>query len=487
MSNEQYRSANKSVFLAVMVMLGYIFGVNALVLTSGLVLGTAATVIVSGVGIVASVAMFIMKRDTDLCAKTMLIAAMLTHLVDMCSTTSSDTYVYGLIILFIGIVYMNAKYLIFLDAVVIIANLVFIAHIVSTSTSLSDTVYVVFLKVVLISLAMYIANTITRLLITFNRDNLKTLTDASERQKTISDKLLKVADELVKRFDVARNMMDSLKESYVANNASMGNIARSTESTAQSVQEQAEMCIDIQSNSEKIKLETTKMRKASEKTIETVHDGDMIIKELKEHAGIVGKASADAVESTEQLKVRVYDVKEIVETILNISTQTNLLALNASIEAARAGEAGRGFAVVASEIRGLSEQTKTASNKIADIIRELIQNTEKTKESIDHSAESVVSQNEIIETTKNKFGMIGEEVKDLTTIIYNTENVMQEILKSTSVISDNISQLSATSEEVAASSNEGVQNSSEDIEKLEKFSKILDEIYALSEELKITA
>ena len=487
MSKEQYKSANKSVFLAVIIMLGYIFGVNALVLASGAALGLIVTVVVSGIGIVASSAIFIVKKDTDLCARTLLIAAMLTHLVDMCFTTSSDTYVYGLIILFIGIVYMNKKYLYFLNGVVIIANLVFIYHMIRNSTSISDTVYVVFLKVVLISLAMFIANTITRLLITFNRDNLKTATDASERQKRVSDKLLNVADELVKRFDIARIMMSDLSESYIANNVSMGNIAKSTESTAQSVQEQAEMCVDIQTHSESIKLETDKMINASEKTIVTVIEGDKIIKELKEQAEIVGKASADAVESTEQLKARVYDVKEIVQTILNISTQTNLLALNASIEAARAGEAGKGFAVVASEIRGLSEQTKVASNKIADITHELIENTEKTKVCIDHSADSVVSQNDIIEMTKDKFGMIGGEVKALTSIIHNTENVMQEILKSTIVISDNISLLSATSEEVAASSNEGVQNSSRDIEKLEEFSRILDEIYQLSEELKITS
>ena len=37
----------------------------------------------------------------------------------------------------------------------------------------------------------------------------------------------------------------------------------------------------------------------------------------------------------------------------------------------RAGEAGKGFAVVADEIRQLSEQTKTASDNIIEIINEL--------------------------------------------------------------------------------------------------------------------
>ena len=484
MSKEQYRNANKSVFLAVMIMMAYIFGINVLVLTGHMRIGTLMNVLVSGIGIIIIVGMFVKKRDTELFAKSMMLIAAITHFVDMCTTDSSDTYVYGLIILFVGIIYMNIKYLLILDFIVVMANIVYILGIVKTSTSISDTLYVVFLKIILISLAMFISNKITSLLIQFGKDNLKVVTDASIQQKKNSDKMIGVANELVKGLEVARVMMDALKESYITNQESLENIAKSTESTAQSVQEQAEKCIDIQSHSEIIRDETSKMKKASETTRETVEEGAMIITDLKKQAGIVGHASAEAVVSTEQLRKRVNDVKEIVEAILTISNQTNLLALNASIEAARAGEAGKGFAVVASEIRGLSEQTKTASNKISDMIHELILNAEKTKVSIDHSADSVVEQNKIIELTKNKFEMIGVEVHDLNNTIQHTETIMEQILASTEVISDHISQLSATSEEVAAASNEGVTNALSEMEKIEKFQVVLNEIYTLSEELK---
>ncbi|MGB0903713.1 MAG: methyl-accepting chemotaxis protein, partial [Mangrovicoccus sp.] len=64
-------------------------------------------------------------------------------------------------------------------------------------------------------------------------------------------------------------------------------------------------------------------------------------------------------------------ISEAVRAIDSIARQTNLLALNASVEAARAGDAGRGFAVVAQEVRSLSDQTKSATNSISDLVETL--------------------------------------------------------------------------------------------------------------------
>lgn len=484
MNSEQYKRTNNVVFSVVMTIMIYFFILNSVFI---IVMPSAKIFLMTGasaIGIIASVVFFVKKRDSEACALVMIASVTLVHMTDMITTTSGYAFAYSFLILFISIVYLNVKFMIGANIAVIISNIVHIVHLMYTDGITFNFTDMVLAEAFSVMLAVYASFRLIKLLIKFNKENISTIQEFAEQQKAISDKMLHIANEVINNFDKAQKNMELLKKSFDANNYSMGNIADSTESTAESIQQQAVMCLEIQCNTNTIKEESSKMKNASEKTIETVNEGDKTIKELKEQASIVGNATEIAVASIKELGEKVNDVRNFVETILNISSQTNLLALNAAIEAARAGDAGKGFAVVAGEVRALSEKTQEASNNITNIISELIHDVEKTKESIDNSAVSVVKQNKIIDTTKNKFEMIGEEVNELTLIIHNTEKVMGEILNSTSVISDNISQLSATSEEIASSSSEGVQNSSEVVKKLENFSKMLDEIYTLAEELK---
>ncbi|MHA2254325.1 MAG: methyl-accepting chemotaxis protein [Candidatus Kariarchaeaceae archaeon] len=56
---------------------------------------------------------------------------------------------------------------------------------------------------------------------------------------------------------------------------------------------------------------------------------------------------------------------------LDLAEQTNLVSLNAAIEAAKAGGEGEGFQVVAEHVRRLSVESKTASNSVNSITREI--------------------------------------------------------------------------------------------------------------------
>ncbi len=83
------------------------------------------------------------------------------------------------------------------------------------------------------------------------------------------------------------------------------------------------------------------------------------------------KTLKDSEDEVSSLKEQIDRVSGVACQINAVTRQTNLLALNATIEAARAGQSGKGFAVVAGEVKVLAEQTKEATEEIAEILKTL--------------------------------------------------------------------------------------------------------------------
>src|SRR5580698_758965 len=110
---------------------------------------------------------------------------------------------------------------------------------------------------------------------------------------------------------------------------------------------------------------------ASRKAAETARHGGSIVQEtLGKMRGIAASVSGTT-KKMEELGQSSERIGRIIAVIDDIADQTNLLALNAAIEAARAGEQGRGFAVVADEVRKLAERTTTATKEIAQMIKNI--------------------------------------------------------------------------------------------------------------------
>ena len=178
-------------------------------------------------------------------------------------------------------------------------------------------------------------------------------------------------------------------------------------------------------------------------------------------------------------------IGEAIEIITNIAEETNLLSLNASIEAARAGEQGKGFAVVANQIQKLAEQSNESAHRIAEIIKELLIDSENTVSVMNEVQEIVDEQQEKLKETQRQFNDVSRGIdsssdetsgiKDQTTHCDSARNKVVDVITNLSAISEenaastqqttaSMQELNATINLLAESAN-NLTKLSEDLEK----------------------
>lgn len=136
-----------------------------------------------------------------------------------------------------------------------------------------------------------------------------------------------------------------------------------------------------------------------------------------------------------KLGERSKEIGVFVSTISGIAGQTNLLALNAAIEAARAGEQGRGFAVVAEEVRKLAEQSGEAAEQIANLIREIQDDTDDAVKGVAEAGVLVKHGADVVNTAGITFNTIVEKILDVSQQIrQSTQSIDQISLGSQKIV-----------------------------------------------------
>jgi len=202
-----------------------------------------------------------------------------------------------------------------------------------------------------------------------------------------------------------------------------------TSQVATAMQEMSSTVLQVSENS-------NKAAEASRKAAETArHGGSIVDATLNKMRAIAESVSATA-KKMDELGKSSDQIGRIIGVIDDIADQTNLLALNAAIEAARAGEQGRGFAVVADEVRKLAERTTTATKEIAQMIKNIQDETktavtamEEGTKQVEHGVKSTSqageSLKEIIETSEQ----VGDMITHIATAATEQSKATEEVNK----------------------------------------------------------
>ncbi len=478
---KQQQQTNKTAFVASMLIMGAIMMVTLLGMLQGfqkhLVVRTILLVVAFAVNIVGFSRLKNSDKYKHICNLSMFAA----YLFILFSTAIFSYYSFVFPIAVIVMMFNDRKLVIVGIGAVAVSNILYDVYAINKTDAKMDDVVV---QMILIIVMGVVEVTICKMQTRQKDESIAAVEEKAVQAEEIAKKAVDQSKRLADEFDAAMEVSERLTTAMNNSHSSVSEITESTKFTAESISKQTMMTADIQSAIDNVDNQTKTMSELSDTTRQSVENGVNLVEKLKTQATEVAKISRETEITTKALNESIKEVEAITDTILGISSKTNLLALNASIEAARAGEAGRGFAVVADEIRTLSESTKNATNQISEIIGKLTKDAEEASASMSKSAEYADSQNELIGETGDTLKEIYEDTQELYNSVKEVTVAVGSVMTANSAITESISNISATSQEVAAATETALNVANDSMDELKEMNNRLNNISTIAAEMK---
>lgn len=261
------------------------------------------------------------------------------------------------------------------------------------------------------------------------------------------DKLHEAAGSMAQSVDETMNTVEQVEKAVNEIAEGATSQAQETQTATEQIIVMGNMIEQTDAEVEELRANARKMRSAGEQATEIIGALNKVNQQTKDAIAVIAKQTDVTNESAMKIKTAV-------DIITDIAEETNLLSLNASIEAARAGEQGKGFAVVAGQIQKLAEQSNDSAQQITGIIELLIQETQRSVQTMADVKTVIDKQDENVNETAKAFGDVKDGITQSIEGIRVIAGRVKELDEARVKVVDVVQNLTAIAEENAASAEE---------------------------------
>ncbi len=282
-----------------------------------------------------------------------------------------------------------------------------------------------------------------------------------------------------------RELLQTLQQGTISLSSASNQMLSSSQAQAGSVQQQFAAIAQTSATVDEVYTTTEQALEYAIQTREAAQ-GIARVVELGVDATVAANQSmadikfrvGDIAENILALSEQTQAIGEIIATVAKLADQSNLLALNAAIEAARAGEHGKGFSVVALEIRTLSEQSKTATLQVRDLLSEIQRATNNAVMTTEQGIK-------VADAGVDSIGRVTEVITQLSNAIENAAQNAFLISASVQQHSVGMQQISSAMQSLRSNAEKTLETSSSSKGAAEELSSLATRLKSLTESYKM--
>lgn len=249
------------------------------------------------------------------------------------------------------------------------------------------------------------------------------------------------------------------------------------------VNQSAEQLTQVADWLQTVKTNSNSLLSLSESSNYLADSGDRLMQQTVGQIQHIDQSVHQANEVVTNLSRKSEEISVILQTINDIAKQTNLLSLNAAIEAARAGEHGKGFNVVAGEVQKLAEQSRSSSQHIENLLKEITDEIGRSLSTFTDIHGSVAEGMMTVQQAADQFQQLRTSSHQISSSLTAMNTLVQEVNGNAVEVAQSVHEISEISNVNTASTHEIAASAEEQLAAMEEITASAHALASLAENL----